>query len=105
MMRPPSPASAHDRRSGAAGCEGAVQVDADDAIPELGGEAGDGLPVAQPGVGDDDVEPPDALDGLGHQAIDRDGIGHVGGEQRRAAAELLDLAHAAEALVGDRRGR
>ena len=101
MMRPPSPPARICAAAARQVLKTAVQVDADEPVPEIGAQLGDGLPVAQAGVGDDDVEAAHARDRLRHQVVHRVRVGDVGGDQRGASPERLDLVHAALALVAD----
>ena len=71
MIRPPSPRARMLRRGGPAGVEAAVEIHADEPLPEPRAELCDRLPVAQPGVRDDDVESAHALDGLRPSATPR----------------------------------
>ena len=84
---------------GAAQAEDAGEIDLEDVVPVVVAMRGGRLTADQPGVVDQDVDPAERRERLGHQAVGRRAIGEVGGEGDRAAAGALGN------RVGGGRGR
>ena len=92
MVPPPAAAEGGDRRLG--GDPHAGEIDVDDRPPFLEREVDRGRHLRRDaGVGDDDVEAAEALDGVVGGALHGVEIGDVGGTARRLAAGGRDLGH------------
>ena len=66
-----------------------MQIDLEDVVPVVVAMRGGRLAADQPGVVDQDVDPAERGERLGHQAIGRRAIGEIGGDGDRAAAGPL----------------
>ena len=84
----------HLRGGGTTAEEHAVQVHAHDLIERLAGHVRKLLPVRDAGVGAEDVQPPEPVDGLGHETFAVGRVGRVGVDERRSASSGLDLGDA-----------
>ncbi|GGM24675.1 hypothetical protein GCM10010102_20350 [Promicromonospora citrea] len=97
--------------------EHAVEVDVDHGLPAGDIEVGNRTEPADARVADQDVEPPELLDGTTHQGLEVGGAGHVDRERRRAPTALPDLPdevvepvgapraeHHVRATLGEQRG-
>ena len=77
----------------------------DDLLERVAGHVRELLPVGDAGVGAEDVEPPEPVDGLGHEALAVGRVGDVGADERGAASAGLDLGDAVGRLVARARRR
>ena len=76
-----------------------MQVDAHDEVPVVSGDVHERLPACHPGVRDECVETTEALDSLGDERLVLLGARDIGANERRAAAERLDLSNPPGGLV------
>ena len=101
MIRPPLALGSHPGRGRAAGVEAAVQVDADDPVPQIGAHAGHGCQSHTPALATTMSTRPM------HSAAcvispSADAGPHVRRDQRGTAPERLDLLHATLSLFAHR---
>ena len=68
-------------------------------VPVVACDVRERLPARDAGVGDEGVEPTEPLDRLGDEPLVPAGLRHVGGHERTATAERLDLRHAPAGLL------
>ena len=97
------------RQGGAHGVEEALDVDVDHLLEMLAGDVEEVAVGPDAGVRDEDVEPPEALDGLGHEALDLLRVAHVARARERTGDALVAAAARRQrhlgALLGERPAR
>jgi hypothetical protein len=85
---PPAALRPQVRQCGPGELDRADQVDLDLAVQELVGDLLGRAEHAEPGVGDDHIDPVEGGERLADHAADRGGIGHVQGRRPQAVAVL-----------------